>query len=136
VVLNRTAERAAFLVEDLNEAFPNSHLSAQELTPQALVSLNSHIDMVVNTTSAGMHPDVDSCPWPADVPVSQKALFFDLVYNPLETKFLRLAGAAGAVTLDGVGMLVHQGAFPFEKWTGHQAPIEVMRAAAMARLKD
>jgi len=135
VVLNRTAQRAAFLVDDLADAFPHSDLSFEPLTSNALTALNSHIDLVINTTSVGMYPDVDSSPWPDDVSISPGVTFCDLVYNPLETIFLQQATASGVTTIDGVGMLVHQGAFGFEQWTGHAAPIEVMRQACMAKLR-
>jgi shikimate dehydrogenase len=62
------------------------------------------------------------------------AIYYDLVYNPLETTFLARARAAGAATIDGLGMLIHQGAAAFERWTGQPAPIAVMRAAALAGL--
>ena len=133
-VLNRTAERAAFLVDDLTEAFPDSLMTFEALTDQALAALNSQVDLIVNTTSVGMYPAVDTCPWPANVPISSQVTFCDLVYNPLETVFLAQARAAGARTINGVGMLVHQAAFGFEKWTGHAAPIEVMRQACLNKL--
>lgn len=135
IVLNRTSERAAFLVDDLSEAFPASRMSFELLTNQALVRLDQLVELVVNTTSVGMYPRVDSSPWPVDVPMSPPMTYCDLVYNPLETIFLRQARQAGAKTIDGLGMLIHQAAFGFEKWTGQPAPLEVMRQACLSRLK-
>lgn len=135
VVLNRTAERAAFLVDDLNEAFPDSAMTFKPLTSEALAAVADQVDLVVNTTSVGMYPDEESSPWPADVPMPAQVTFCDLVYNPLETVFLTHAKAAGAPTIDGLGMLVHQGAFAFEKWTGQAAPLEVMRQACLSKLQ-
>ncbi len=131
IVFNRTAERAAFLVDDLADAFPDSHLSFAALTNEALSALADKVDLVVNTTSAGMTPRVDTCPWPADVSLPGNALFYDLVYNPLETVFLARARAAGAAGIDGLGMLVHQGALAFETWTGQQSPVKIMRQACL-----
>jgi shikimate dehydrogenase len=54
---------------------------------------------------------------------------FDMVYDPLETRFLREARAAGAVTVDGLQMLLHQAVGQFEAWTGMKAPLDVMRQA-------
>ncbi|MCK6629022.1 MAG: shikimate dehydrogenase [Anaerolineae bacterium] len=135
IVLNRTAERGAFLVDDLAAAFPGSHLTFAALTLESLAVLDEKIDLVVNSTSVGMHPHIDASPWPADVPMPARVIFCDLVYNPLETVFLARARAAGAATIDGLGMLVHQGAYAFEKWTGQPAPIEVMRQACLTNLK-
>lgn len=133
-VFNRTAERAAFLVDDLADTFPNSHLRFAPLASEALAALNDEVDLVINTTSVGMSPNVGKCPWPDDVPVPKQATFCDLVYNPLETKFLARARAAGIATIDGLGMLVHQGAYAFEIWTKKQAPTAVMREACLAGL--
>jgi shikimate dehydrogenase len=59
----------------------------------------------------------------------------DLVYQPRRTALLDLAAASGAATVEGVGMLVHQGAIAFERWTGTAAPVDVMRAAVLAGLE-
>jgi shikimate 5-dehydrogenase len=55
---------------------------------------------------------------------------FDLVYNPAETPLMKLATAAGAKTLGGLSMLVYQGTKGFQLWTGVEAPLEIMMAAA------
>ncbi|HXW01166.1 MAG TPA: shikimate dehydrogenase, partial [Anaerolineae bacterium] len=123
MVFNRTAERAAFLVDDLAEAFPTSRLVFEPLNSASLAALHGKVDLVVNTTSVGMRPNIDACPWPADVFISSNTIFYDLVYDPLDTLFLQRARAAGIRTIDGLGMLVHQGVFAFEKWTGQQAPV-------------
>ena len=133
-LLNRTAERAAFLVDDLTDTFPNSHLHFAALTGEAILALGDHVDLVVNTTSVGMSPNIEACPWPDDVPMPRQATFCDLVYNPLETKLLARAHSEGLNTIDGLGMLVHQGAYALETWTGQQAPVDVMRQACLARL--
>lgn len=131
VVLNRTAERAAFLIDDLIEAFPGSKLHFAPLSDSSVVALKDSFDLVVNTTSVGMHPNIEGCPWPDKIPMPATAAYYDLVYNPVETTFLARAKAAGAKTIDGLGMLVHQGAAAFEFWTGQSAPIEVMRLACL-----
>lgn len=136
VVLNRTAERGAFLVDDLAAAFPGSFLSFERLTPDSLAALDHRIDLVVNSTSVGMSPHIETCPWPPEVPMPANVVFYDLVYTPLETVFLARARAAGATAIDGLGMLVHQGAFAFEKWTGQPAPVEVMRQACLDQLNQ
>jgi shikimate dehydrogenase len=58
----------------------------------------------------------------------------DLVYLPRRTPLLDLAERRGAATVEGIGMLVHQGAIAFERWTGVAAPLEVMRTSALAAL--
>ena len=84
-------------------------------------------DLVVQATSLGMSPKVyETVPLPfASFRPGQVAS--DLVYNPVETLFLKKARLAGAVTVSGLGMLLHQGALAFELWTGVPAPLAVMR---------
>ena len=61
-------------------------------------------------------------------------LAYDLVYNPLETRFLREACAAGCETLGGLDMLVGQAVGQFKLWTGREPDVELMRAAALERI--
>jgi shikimate dehydrogenase len=83
-------------------------------------------DAVINATSVGMAKlageSLVSVGKIADFPV-----VMDIVYAPLETRMLREAKAAGCLTIDGLQMLLHQGAAQFELWTGQAAPLEVMR---------
>ncbi len=134
IVFNRTAERAAFLVDDLADIFPDSRLRFEALSKETLLALGDQVDLVVNTTSVGMYPQVDTCPWPDEVPVPAHAVYYDLVYNPLETTFLSRARAVGAAGIDGLGMLVHQGALSFTMWTDQPAPAAVMRQACLQKL--
>lgn len=86
-------------------------------------------DLVVQATSLGMSPAIATAP---PLPFGQfrpGQFACDLVYNPAETRFLREAARAGAAVVDGLGMLLYQGALAFELWTGAAAPVEVMRKA-------
>ncbi len=91
-------------------------------------------DVLVNATSAGMHPRVDDTPWPEAR--FDGALVYDLVYNPRDTRLLKEARAAGCATLDGLPMLVAQAERQFTLWTGTPPPPGVMLAAAEARLRE
>jgi shikimate dehydrogenase len=89
-------------------------------------------DLLVNATSVGMGSDE----LPIDVSRLHSGLVVaDLVYHPLRTALLGAAEAAGARCVDGLGMLVRQAARSFELWTQEAAPVEVMRAAALAELE-
>ncbi len=84
-------------------------------------------DLVVNATPLGMNGE----PPPFDVAVLDgTAVVADTVYHPLETPLLAAARARGLTCVDGLGMLVHQAAIAFELFTGSDAPLEAMRAAA------
>jgi shikimate dehydrogenase len=88
-------------------------------------------DVVVNATPAGtLHrSEQDEMPIDPDL-LHAEQLVVDLVYNPLETPLLRAARKRGARTLNGLPMLVYQGAMAFERWTGRDAPVELMRRIA------
>lgn len=90
-------------------------------------------DLVVNATPIGMKEN-DPCFLSKDL-INNKALFYDVVYNPKETKLLKLARELGAATANGIGMLLYQGVLAFEIWTGQTAPVEVMREALMEGIK-
>ena len=89
-------------------------------------------DLVVNATPVGMGDDAAS-PIPESA-FRRDLVVADLVYHPLDTPLLRAAATAGARTVDGLGMLVHQAAIQFEAWTGQAAPVTAMRAGALAEL--
>jgi shikimate dehydrogenase len=61
-------------------------------------------------------------------------LVVDLIYQPAITPLLAAARERGAVTANGVGMLIHQAAHAFRRWTGEEPPLEAMSAAALAEL--
>jgi len=120
VVVNRTAERAAATAA---LAGPLGRVgSAADVSAAALV---------VNATSVGMGGQ--GCPLDPDG-LGPGQLVADLVYHPVSTPLLQAAAARGAGVLDGVGMLVHQGAVALELWTGRTAPVAAMSAAARAAL--
>ena len=82
--------------------------------------------LMVNTTPVGMVPHPEASPWPERVPFPEGAAVYDLVYNPRETILVRQARAAGLQAVTGFGMLVEQAALAFERWTGLEAPRQVM----------
>jgi shikimate dehydrogenase len=89
-------------------------------------------DLLVQASPIGMKP-ADPCPLPPEA-FRAGHLAFDLVYNLPETGFMRAAAAGGAQAVNGLGMLLHQGAEAFSIWTGRPAPIDVMRQALQAAL--
>jgi len=132
VILNRSLFRAEELASHIAQYYQKK-LKAMILSEENLKQALDGADVLVNTTSVGMVPDVDRSPVPARL-LTPHLVVFDIVYNPLETRLLREARAAGARTIDGLDMLVWQGALAFEKWTGQKAPFEVMKQAAVKAL--
>lgn len=135
VVLNRSPERARTLVSELEES-AECALRAEPLSTETLVESVRFADLLINATSVGMEPRSDDSIWSDEIPLPSDLTVFDMVYNPLETKLLRQARRSGAHAQNGLGMLVRQGALAFGMWTGHQAPVEVMRHAGELALRQ
>jgi shikimate dehydrogenase len=121
-IFNRTREKGEALAADLGVDFK----PLAEFTGEAC-------DILVNTTPVGMSPQREDTPIPADR-LRPGLVVMDIVYNPMKTRLLREAEAAGCATIDGVSMFVRQGVRQFELWTGLPAPVEIMRMAVEAEL--
>ncbi len=89
--------------------------------------------ILINATPVGLVPDEDAIPIEPHL-LGRFSLVMDIVYRPLETRLLREAKAQGCAVIDGLQMLIHQGAAQFELWTGRPAPLEVMAKAAYEAL--
>jgi shikimate dehydrogenase len=84
--------------------------------------------LIVNTTPLGMHPDTQKSPVSiTDAPLLNGKICYDLVYNPLETAFLKLASTHGGQPINGLDMLIYQGSRSFELWTGKPFPVQTIR---------
>lgn len=83
--------------------------------------------LLVNATSVGMAPDEEGCILPAKDYLHEGLAVGDIVYNPWETRLLRMAKEAGCKVFNGYAMLLYQGAEAFRIWTGREMPVEVVR---------
>ncbi|NBC27675.1 MAG: shikimate dehydrogenase [Bacteroidetes bacterium] len=94
-------------------------------------------DLIVNTTPLGMSPKLDQSPVEEkDAVFLEDTLCYDLIYNPAKTVFLRTAELAGASTMNGLDMLIHQGSRSFELWTGHKFPISKIKQELITLLGE
>lgn len=87
------------------------------------------IDILINATPVGMHPNAEQMPPVNPETLPGNCLVCDLIYNPRVTALLRAASEKGLPTLNGMGMLLYQGAIAYKLWTGSEPPLEVMRKA-------
>ena len=128
-IVNRNADRAEILAEAVSAA------TGVSVSGTGHADLRSSYDCVVNCTPIGMEGTGTEEDLPCDIRgVASGTLVVDIVYAPEETAFIRAARAAGLPTLNGLPMLIYQGALAFELWTGRPAPLEVMRIAAAKAL--
>jgi shikimate dehydrogenase len=123
-IVNRSKENGEKLARDLDAAF----MPLSEVT-----KLNC--DILINTTSVGMTPQIDHMPVPKGV-VDNHMVVMDIVYNPLKTRLLKEAEHIGCTTVDGVSMFIYQGADQFELWTNLKAPVDIMQLAVLAALDE
>jgi shikimate dehydrogenase len=126
-VLNRTVEKAQALASALDPA----RVEAVPFTSEVLVDRARAAGLLVNATTVGMVPAAEASIWPEGVPVPHHLTVFDLVYTPLETRLLQQARAGGARALDGLEMLVQQGALAFTLWV--DVDLEVNEVARLMR---
>ena len=128
-IINRNEERGRKLVELLRS---NTKVSAEFLPWSNNLEVPEEVDVLVNATSIGLFPKIDEYPPLNYESIKPGLLVCDVIPNPPQSAFLNKAKARGAVTLDGLGMLVYQGAIAFTLWTGQEAPVLVMKQALAA----
>ncbi len=125
-IVNRTPSRGQELAKHLTDKTP---VDALFVHWQGEYSVPPEADILVNATSIGLFPNVEETPAIAMASIRPDLLVCDVIPNPPQTALLHAAASSGARTLDGLGMLVYQGAIAFQMWTGVEAPIDVMRGA-------
>jgi shikimate dehydrogenase len=121
-VINRSMENGKRLANELSVAF----LPLPEIDKEAF-------DILINTTSVGMHPKVDESPVEGYT-FKEHQIVMDIIYNPLETKLMATARQKKCLLIDGVEMFVRQGAMQFELWTGGKAPYQKMDSVVRQEL--
>lgn len=121
-VYNRTASKAQELARDFD-----CHVGAW-------ADRQRHdAELLVNCTSPGMSPNIVETPMPADG-LHEGLVVFDTVYNPRETRLLKLAREAGCRVVEGMAMFVHQAAAQYQLWTGQSADVSAMHRFLSDRL--
>ena len=113
-ITNRTASRG----EELASALKCSFVPLSEVE-------GIHADLLIQTTPLGMHPLDERCIISAEV-LKRGMVVMDIIYNPLETRLLKMAKSCGCVALSGFNMFIYQGAEQFRLWTGINPPLSAM----------
>jgi shikimate 5-dehydrogenase len=123
------------------ELFARNPASASSLAEEFGVTvmpiaslLSSKARVLINTTPVGMRGHSEGVSAIPPNALKNRDVVYDLVYNPLETRLLSDAVAAGCQTVSGIEMLIAQAGLQFELWTGKKPPLDKMRNEAFARV--
>ena len=125
-IANRTVERAISLAEEMEQKTGVSMHGMGLADARLSVAVRQSV-LLINTATASMDtrlPLLVSADW-----FQPNTIFYDIVYTPPVTPLMQAASERGCQTLGGIGMLVHQGAIAFEKWTGVAPCTETMHQA-------
>jgi 3-dehydroquinate dehydratase/shikimate dehydrogenase len=122
-ITNRHDERAARLAEEVGCRTVNWSMRATNL-----------VDVLINATPVGMHPNVDDTPLPPAAFSRSGIVAFDTIYHPENTMMLKLARERNCQAVTGVEMFLRQAALQFKLYTGQDAPVELMRDALKLKL--
>lgn len=131
-ILNRSPEKAEQLAADMNALTGRTVMKALPLSQWQKLPVRRYL--AVQTTSVGMSPDTDLAPIEEESFYRLLHTAVDIVYTPLETRFMKLAGAQGAKTMNGLDMLIYQGITAYELWNPEVRIAEVTVARARALL--
>ena len=111
----------------------DAFIKSELLTERTLATAMAQADVIIHCTPVGMHPQEGASLIPAEL-FRPEQVVFDIVYTPLETKLLAEAKARGLKVIHGVDMFVNQAVLQFERFTGVDAPVQVMRRIVMEHL--
>ena len=113
-ILNRTEEKAAVIAEDVNRHLQSKAAYAMKLSDYGKLTGENYV--VIQTTSVGLYPNCDDAVIEDEDFYKRAAVGVDIIYNPAETKFMKLMKAQGKPAYNGLKMLLYQGVSAFELW--------------------
>lgn len=132
-IANRSRDNAIHLIDNLKKQTGFDQISYVDI--EKADTILEDVDIIINTTPIGMYPNVD-----ADTPIKTEKIngnhvVMDIIYNPLETKLLKMAKDNGATTISGTNMLINQGITAFEIFTDRTPSYESFEKALLEQLK-
>lgn len=133
VIANRSRDNACNLIENIKKHTNFEGISYIDINDTS--EIMDDVDIIINTTPIGMYPnDNVDAPIKTDR-INERHVVMDIIYNPLETVFLRQSRLNGAKTINGTSMLINQGLVSFEIFTGREASYESFEEALLKQLK-
>lgn len=117
IILNRTIERAKQVADEVNGILGRELVEVMCLADYNKLPENKKY-LVIQATSVGMHPNVDVAVIEDEAFYQKIHTGYDLIFNPSETKFMKLVKSQGGRAFNGAKMLLYQGIIAYELWTG------------------
>ena len=124
IIVNRKREVGENLADLIRE---RTGVPAEYMIWEGPISLPKDVDIFTNATSVGLYPNIDQKPDVDYDTIGSSMVVTDVIFNDPHSLFLKEAEKRGAKTINGLGMLVNQGALNFKLWTGVDAPIDTMK---------
>jgi shikimate dehydrogenase len=127
VLFNRTLSNAEEITDNINKNIPTCKASALAMDENKLVKEMKDAAILVNCTSLGMKTTIDQAIISSPDQLPKDIFVADIVYDPDQTKLLRLAEQAGCKYMNGLMMVIWQGALAFNIWTGKDMPVDLIK---------
>ncbi|MEM9774194.1 MAG: shikimate dehydrogenase [Chloroflexota bacterium] len=125
----RRFEQASALAADMRKFFAQAMIYPKSFSELEETATGASSPLIVNTTPVGMIPNADQSIWPDKLPLPAASEVYDLIYNPAETKLMQQAQNCGCKAVNGLGMLLGQGAEAFRLWTGIKPDMKILEKA-------
>ncbi len=126
-IINRTREKAESIASMIRGEYALACETAGFEDKALLGKIIENSDIILNTTSVGLYPNIDESPLEDHLKFNQGQIIYDVIYNPMKTKLLRQAEDCGCKTVNGLGMLFYQGVLSYETWMDLKIPGPVLR---------
>ncbi|HOJ09122.1 MAG TPA: shikimate dehydrogenase [Clostridiales bacterium] len=126
-IINRTISRAAEIADIINKnILPVA--GYYDLQDNNISEAIKQADIIINTTSLGMYPDINKLPLTIPLNFSTNQIIYDVIYNPKKTRLLQEAEKQGCKAVNGLGMLIYQGIKAYEIWMEMDIPGEIVKS--------
>lgn len=131
-IMNRTLSSAQTIASKIGENIPSCNAKAIKLNEDKLHEIIIGKDLLINSTPLGMSPNEDDCIISNPDILYPNLIVSDLIYKPRKTKLLKYAEIKGCKTINGIGMVLWQGAEAFRIWTGEDMPLDYIYCKLMS----
>ena len=127
VIMNRTLSKAEDIMNSINGNIPTSGARALEFDEVILKEELKDSAILVNCTPIGMKNTIEQCIVSNKDTLHKDLFVADIIYDPLQTKLMSTAEELGCKTMNGINMMIYQGALAFRIWTGEEMPIKYIK---------